>query len=68
VARLAAASCTASAQREQIAVHAEAADLSLDDLGKHRDVAERLARMDVAHVLLDHGAGKVDSPKARPAG
>src|SRR5450830_1784987 len=38
------------AQGQQIAVHAKAADLALHDLGKHRDVAEGLARMDIVYV------------------
>jgi hypothetical protein len=46
------------AQREQVAVHAETGDLALNDLGEHRVVPERLARVDVRHVQLDDRAGQ----------
>src|SRR4029077_15991232 len=42
------------AQAEEIAVHAEAADLALHHLGEHRVAAEFLARVDVRHVHFDH--------------
>src|SRR5688572_24120125 len=40
------------AQREQVAVHAEAADLAARDGGDHRMRPELLTRMDVRHVQL----------------
>src|SRR5256885_2296061 len=42
------------AQRQQIAVHAKAADLPLHNLREHRVVSKSLTRMDIRHVQLDH--------------
>ena len=43
-------------QRQQVAVDAKAAYLAAHDVGEHRHMAKRLARMDVGHVHLNDRA------------